>query len=250
MGGVASKNFSKVESRTVGQLRDLLAATETVGDKDRGWGGGLNGGQEILVGNGLGNFKFSGFKAEWARHSATASLNKIDHCSGRAEKRDFTSRAAKNCFVMAVTVDQNFCACEATRGKLRCAIGEPVGEQPDVLAQTFCSGIVGEEFQQLVFEDAGATWFKEDERHAGLDLRRHEPKHARKIGAGSAEKAEIVEWATAADVAARGFDLKAGFKKDGFGRGERLRIVVVVPRIRPQQHLRCGRLLDEIRGRG
>ena len=90
LGGVASKNFSKVEGRTVGQLRDLLAATETVGDKDRGWGGGLNGGQEILVGDGLRNFKFSGFKAEWARHSATASLNEIDRCSGRAEKRNFT----------------------------------------------------------------------------------------------------------------------------------------------------------------
>ena len=136
---------------------------------------------------------------------------------------------------MTVTVNQNFCACEATRGELGCAIGEPVGEQPGVLAQAFRAGIVGEKFQQLIFENAGATWFKEDEWQAGLDLRCHKAKHAGKIGAGSAEKAEVVEWAAAADVAARGFNLKAGFKKDGLGREERLRMVVVVPRIRPQQ---------------
>ena len=169
---IAGKNFSKVKGMTAGQLRDLLAATEAVSDEDRGRAGRLHSGQQALAGDGLRNFKFVGFKAEWARHSATASLNEIDVRSGSAEKRDLTRRAAKDGLVMAVTVDQDVCASEAARGKLRCAFGEPVGEQPDILAQAFRAGIVGEEFQQLVFEDAGTAWLEEDEGQAGLNLRR------------------------------------------------------------------------------
>jgi hypothetical protein len=87
------------------------------------------------------------------------------------------------------------------------------------LAQTFRAGIVGKKFQQLFFENASATWFKEDEGQAGFNLRRQAAEHARKIGACSAEKTEIVERAAAANVAARNFDMKAGFGKDGFSCG-------------------------------
>jgi hypothetical protein len=83
----------------------LLAATEAVGYEDCGRASGLDGGQETLAGDGLRNLKFAGFKAERARHSATTSLNEFDVCSGRAEKRDLTGRAAKDGLVMAVTVD-------------------------------------------------------------------------------------------------------------------------------------------------
>src|ERR1039458_9978001 len=104
-GGVAGKNFSEVEGRTAGQLRDLLAATEAVGDEDRRRAGGLHGGKQALVGDRLRNFQFADLKAERARHPATAGRNEIDRCSGRAEKRDFTGQTAKDGFLMAMTMD-------------------------------------------------------------------------------------------------------------------------------------------------
>ena len=115
--------------------------------------------------------------------------------------------------------------------------GEPVGKQPDLLAQALGSRIVGKEFEQLVLEDAGAAWLKKDERQPGIDLRSHAVENTREIGAGSGEKAEVVEWTAAADVAAWDFDLKSGLAEDSLGGGERLRMVVVVPGVGPQQDL-------------
>src|ERR1700728_3216124 len=127
-GGVAGKNFSEVESPAAGQLRDLLTAAEPVGDGDCGRAGGLHGGKQALGRDCLGYLNFPCLKANWPRHSATASLNEIDRCSGRAEKRDFARGTAKNGLVMAVTVDQDVCSHEAAGGKLRCALREPVGQ--------------------------------------------------------------------------------------------------------------------------
>jgi len=223
-----------MEGLAIRQLRDLLAATETVGKDDGGWAGGLNGGEQALVGDGLGDLEFAGFEAEGACHSTAAGLDGLDCGAGFAEHGDLAGRAAEDSFVVAVAVNQDVCALKAAGGKFRRAIGEPVSEQPDLPAQEPGARVVGEELRQFIFEDAGTAWLEEDEGQTSLNLRGHAVEDAREIGAGRAEKTEVVKRTPAADVALQSFDLKSGLSEDGFGGGKRLWVVVVVPCVRPQ----------------
>jgi hypothetical protein len=49
----ARQNFNEVEGLDVGELADLLAATEAVGDHNGGGTGRLEGGEQAVVGDGL-----------------------------------------------------------------------------------------------------------------------------------------------------------------------------------------------------
>ena len=227
------KKFSEMEGLARGQLRDLLAATETISEDDGGWACGLNGGQQTLISDDSGDFKFAGFEAERAGHPAAAGLNGLDCGAGFAQQGNFAGRAAEDRLVMAVAVDKDVRALKAAGGKIRRAVGEPVGEQPDLMAQEFGARIVRKKLGQFIFEDAGAARLEKDEGQASLNLRSHAVEDAREIGAGLAEKTEIVERTPAADVAAGNFDLKSGLGEDGFGGGKRLRVVVVVPSVGP-----------------
>jgi hypothetical protein len=129
------KKFGEMEGLARGQLRDLLAATETVGEDDGGRAGGLNCGQQALVGDGFGDLEFAGFEAEGAGHSAAASLDGLDCGAGFAEQRDFAGRTAEDGLVMAVAVNEDVRALKAAGGKFGRAISEPVREQPDLPAQ-------------------------------------------------------------------------------------------------------------------
>ena len=73
---------------------------------------------------------------------------------------------------MAVAVEQKPRAAQAADYPVGCVGGKPVGEQPDLRAQSFRAIIVREELQHLVAEDAGAAWLEKDEGKAGVDLRR------------------------------------------------------------------------------
>ena len=87
----------------------------------------LNGRKQALVGDGLGDFKFIGFEAEWAGHSATAGLNELDRGTGSTEKGDFIGRATEDGLVMAMAVNQDVGACQAASGEAWCALSEPIG---------------------------------------------------------------------------------------------------------------------------
>src|ERR1700685_234638 len=67
-GASLGQDFSEVNGLARGQLSNLLTATETIGDKNRGWAGGSYGGEQALVGDGLRDFKFAGFEAKRASH--------------------------------------------------------------------------------------------------------------------------------------------------------------------------------------
>ncbi len=134
------KKFSEMEGLARGQLRDLLAATETISEDDGGWAGGLNGREQTLAGDGFGDFKFAGFEAEGACHPAAAGLDGLDCRAGFAQQGDFAGRATKDGLVMAVAVDKNVRALKAASSKFRRAVGEPVGEQPDLPAQATARG--------------------------------------------------------------------------------------------------------------
>src|SRR5271170_3918374 len=102
-----SEKFSKMEGLAVGQLRNLLAATEAVGNDDGGWPGGLDGGEQALVGDDLRDFKFAGFEAEGAGHSTATGLDWLDRGACFAQQRDFAGRTAEDGLVVAVAMNQN-----------------------------------------------------------------------------------------------------------------------------------------------
>src|SRR5580693_6509163 len=97
---------------------------------------------------------------------------------------------------------------------------------------------------QLVLEDAGAAWLEEDERHAGFDLGRHAVENVLKVPPRAIKQAEVIKRTATADVPARDFDAKSGARKNGLRGEQGLRMVIVVPGIRPQKDLRCGGFLD------
>ena len=111
--------------------------------------------------------------------------------------------------------------------------GQPVGEKPYLLAESLGARVVGVKFEQLIFEDAGAAWFEEDEGQAGIDLRGHPVEDLGEIVAGGVEEAKVVKRTAAADVAGGHLNRETGLGENGFSGGEGLRVVVVVPSVRP-----------------
>src|ERR1700722_3345798 len=122
---------------------------------------------------------------------------------------------------MAGAGNENRSAREPAGGKFGGGIGEPVrieepvgiedpiGEEKDLSAEALGIGVVGEQFRQLIFEDAGAARLKKDKRNPRLNLRCHAVENAREIGPSRIEKTEVVKGAAAADVSSRNLDLKS-----------------------------------------
>ena len=98
------QNLGEVERFGVGQLVDLLAATEAVGNHNRSWRRGLNGWEQFLVGNGLRHFEFISFKTKWTGHAAAAGLDQFRRRAGLAQKRDFAAWTAEDRLVMAMAL--------------------------------------------------------------------------------------------------------------------------------------------------
>ena len=239
---VAREDFSEVQRAGVAELMNLFAATEAIGDDDGGGSGGADGGQQTVLRDGFRDFEFVGFKPKRTGHAAATRLDGFDDGAGALEECDFAGGSAEDGFVVAVAVDEDVRASETGGREVRRVRGEPVGEEPDLLAELLRVGIFGEDFEELVFEDAGAAGLKKDEGQAGANLRRHAGKDLREITARGVEQAEVVKRTAAADVAAWDFDAEAGFSEDLFRGGEGLRMVVVVPGVGPQHHLRWGGL--------
>lgn len=211
------KDFSKVESAPIRELRNLLAATEAVSHDDGHLIGGFNRWKQPVVGDDLRDLELIGLKAEGTGHAAAAGLDGLNRGAGLAEERDFARRPAEDGFVMAMPMHQNVRAGKAARGEVRRFGCKPVCEEPDLLLQARGARIVGKEFEQFVLEDAGAAWFEEDERSAGVDVRGHALEDVGQVSAGMGEQAKIVERAATADVTLRNLNLKAGLRQHGFG---------------------------------
>ena len=69
------ESFGEVDGLLVAELVDLLAATEAVGDDEGAGRGGVDGGEQVMVGDGFGDFELVGFKPEWPGHAAAAGLD-------------------------------------------------------------------------------------------------------------------------------------------------------------------------------
>ncbi|MGB9145410.1 MAG: hypothetical protein WCC14_06295, partial [Acidobacteriaceae bacterium] len=94
-----------------GVLRDLLAATEAIGDEE-GFGRGVaDRGQKDALAEDLRDLEFFALEAERPGHAAAAGVEQFDLSAGAAQEVDFISHLHHG-FVMAVAVEDDLRAGE------------------------------------------------------------------------------------------------------------------------------------------
>lgn len=77
-----SKNLCEVERLGLGELVNLLAATEAVSDHDGGRTGSLDGRKQALVSDGLRNFELVGLEPKGTSHAAATGMDGFDLRAG------------------------------------------------------------------------------------------------------------------------------------------------------------------------
>ena len=90
--------------------------------------------------------------------------------------------------------------------------------------QPLCALTLWVEVSQLFEEDAGAAWLKHDEWHARIDLRREAAQYIIQIEPRTIEEAEIIEWASTADMAPGKDHAEAGAAEHAGRRVQHLRL--------------------------
>jgi len=78
------EDFGNVHSLACGELADLFAATEAVGDNDGHWTSGIHGRKQADVSNCFRDFDFIGFEAERTGHSTAGCVDHADFSAGLA----------------------------------------------------------------------------------------------------------------------------------------------------------------------
>src|ERR1700691_1603796 len=134
---------------------------------------------------------------------------------------------------MAVALEDDFAALKLLRLKIRNVAGEEFAEQQGLFAQALGAAVIGKEVDELITEHAGAAGFEEDEGQAGVDLGGEALEDLQQVGAGLPQESKVVERSAAANVLARHFDGEARALQDAGRRFEGLRVVVVIPGVRP-----------------
>ena len=217
------------------KLLDLFAAAEAVGQQHRHSAGRLDSGQESLLGDGLRYRELLGLEPEWPGHAAAAGLDLLNVCARATQQRNLACRPAEDRLVMTMPVYQNMRTLEPARHPVWRARLKPVSQQPDLLAYALCAIVVREELEKLILEHAGTTRLEKDEWNPLFDSRSRPIEHIPEICARLIEKAKVVQWPTATDMAFRGLNAEACILEHRFGSKQSLRMVVVVPCIRPEK---------------
>ena len=148
-----------------------------------------------------------------------------------------------------MAVQHNAAAHEGWRLPLWRVGGEKIRQQIGLFRQSLCALAVWIKIPQLFQKDARAARLQDDERHAGIDLRREASEHIIQIAPRLIEETEIVERPSAADVPPWKDDAEAGAAQNACCCIQHLRLQVVVPGVRPQQDglfvvlVNCGSVL-------
>ncbi len=151
-----------------------------------------------------------------------------------AQQRNFVFRTAEDRLVMAVAVDQDVRADQPAGGKSGSLRGQPVGQQPDVLAESrLARASLGNSSSSSSLKTLAQLGSRKMNGRPASICGSHAVENLGQIGARRAQQAEIVERPAAADVALRNFNGKAGLGQNGFRGRQGLRVVVVVPGVRP-----------------
>ena len=188
----------------------------------------------------LSRLRICRLKSKRTGHAAASGLDRLDRRTGAAKQSNFAGWPAEDGLVVAMAVEEDVSRLARRAGDpIRGLDGEPVGEEPDLLAQKL--------WARMSFGNSSSS--SSLKTLAQLGSRKMKGRPASICGAmrsrtlaryerAASRKSEVVERATAADVALGHFNFEAGLSKNCFGRSEGLRVVVVVPRIGPQHYLR------------
>src|SRR5579859_2136845 len=121
------------------------------------------------------------------------------------------------------------------RLKLRRMPHQKLAQQQRLLAQPLGARVLRKEVQQLIAKHAGAARLKKNENPSRTDLRSKIFKNAPQIFPRLLQESKVVQRAPAADMPSRHLDGKSRPLQHLRGRAQRLRMIVVVPRVRPEQ---------------
>ncbi len=157
-GGFAQghlQDFGQVQGVTVGFLGDLFAATEAVGN-DEPVGRRLpDGGKKFQFADGARDFVLLFLKTKSASHAAASGRGRGE-VDAHAAEDGFLGSHLHDGFVMAVAVNQRF-AGELRDREIFGVLLKEFAEQEDLFRERVGTFVVGEEVDQLVAEDGGAT---------------------------------------------------------------------------------------------
>ena len=150
-------------------LGDLFAATEAVGD-DQAVGRGLaDGGQEFQFADRHRDVVFLFVEAERAGHAAAARRRGAPVDAHFAEDRLLIGHFHER-LVMAVAVDEGLDR-ELRKLKVGGFLFQKLAQQEGLPGQLVRPVIVGEEVDQFVAKDGGATGLQNDDGNPGFDFR-------------------------------------------------------------------------------
>src|SRR5262249_49653891 len=232
------QQLSEMQRLLMPQLLNLFAAAESIRQQNRHRPSRLHRRHQSVVGNCLRDFELLRLESERPSHPAAPCLDLLHVRAGLSQQRNLIRRPAEYRFVMTVPVYKDVRPFYPPGQPIRRIRRQPVRQQPNLRAEFSRPLVLREEFQELILEYARATRLKKHERHTRVDSRSHAVEHTREVSTSMIEKPKIVERPPTADVLRRGVHNNADVAEHLLSGQKCLRVVVVVPRIRPQQHSR------------
>jgi hypothetical protein len=152
-----------MKSRPAGELPDLLAAGEAVGDHARLIRSGADFGQQAALGAPPGDFEMlAALEAEGAGHAAAAGVEDLDLEARSGEQGLLVGRPEQRA-LMAVRLRYR-AAREASRDEAGRLAPEESREEVGLPRQPPGIGVVGKELRELVAENRGARRLEHDDR--------------------------------------------------------------------------------------
>ena len=202
------QNFGEMERMAIGLLRDLLAATETIGDDEPVGRSAADGGKKFKFADGFRNVVFVFFKSKSSRHSA-ASRSRRGEIDAHALQHSFFGRHFHDCLVMAMPVDQRaplqFGNLEIWR-----ALFEKFAKQKYLLRQSLRALIFREQIGEFIAEDSRTAWLEHNDRRPSLDLGQKLIHDLKKQALGAVEHANVVKGTPAAKMSTGHANFEAG----------------------------------------
>jgi hypothetical protein len=161
-------HFRQVNGPASCCLDYLFAATKSVGDDQRVGFCPSHSGEKYSFSYGLRDCQLLFFKTEWASHSATSGIERLQGGPHLSEQRLFVFHFHE-CFVMAMTVKNHFSM------KLRWFIARSVmfqkfAEEECLSPKSIGAHVIRKQVSQLITEYGGTTRLQDYDRQAGVDL--------------------------------------------------------------------------------
>jgi hypothetical protein len=185
-----SQDFSEVKTAAVGVLRDLLAAAEAVCDEDGVRACGTHGREKGTLGECLRDVELIAFEAKGAGHAAATGVKQLNVRACGSEELDFVGHLHDS-LVMAVALDDK-CAVALRRTVVGCFADQELAEEECVGFEFMGAWIVGKQVGELVAEDGGAAWLKDDDGYVSGQRWLERRESVQKIFFCGIQQAEVI----------------------------------------------------------